>query len=218
MVDRIFTRVGASDDLATGQSTFMVEMSEVSNILKNATSKSLVILDEIGRGTSTFDGLSIAWAVIEYIADKKNIGCKTLFATHYHELTVLEDLLQGVNNYSVAVKEVADNIIFLREIIAGSADQSYGIEVAKLAGLPNKVIERSKEILKVLEKKDSKSKLSESEVAATHNDHIIQNQHSLFNYKEQEIIELIKGLSLDQMSPLELMNYISELQQKILDK
>lgn len=218
LVDRIFTRVGASDDLATGQSTFMVEMSEVSNILKNATSKSLVILDEIGRGTSTFDGLSIAWAVIEYIADKKNIGCKTLFATHYHELTVLEDLLQGVNNYSVAVKEVADNIIFLREIIAGSADQSYGIEVAKLAGLPNKVIERSKEILKVLEKKDSKSKLSESEVAATHNDHIIQNQHSLFNYKEQEIIELIKGLSLDQMSPLELMNYISELQQKILDK
>ena len=149
--DKIFTRIGASDDLAGGKSTFMVEMWEVSNILKNATSKSLVLLDEVGRGTSTYDGLSIAWSVIEYISKNKNLRCKTLFATHYHELTKLEGEIEGVKNYSVAVSEVDDNIVFLRKIIEGGADQSYGIEVAKLAGLPAEVINRAKEILSTLE-------------------------------------------------------------------
>ena len=149
--DKIFTRIGASDDLAGGKSTFMVEMWEVSNILKNATSKSLVLLDEVGRGTSTYDGLSIAWSVIEYISKNNNLKCKTLFATHYHELTKLEGVIEGVKNYSVAVSEVNDNIIFLRKIVEGGADQSYGIEVAKLAGLPTQVIDRAKEILSSLE-------------------------------------------------------------------
>ena len=149
--DKIFTRIGASDDLAGGKSTFMVEMWEVSNILKNATSKSLVLLDEVGRGTSTYDGLSIAWSVIEYISKNNNLKCKTLFATHYHELTKLEGVIEGVKNYSVAVSEIDDNIIFLRKIVEGGADQSYGIEVAKLAGLPTQVIDRAKEILSSLE-------------------------------------------------------------------
>lgn len=140
VVDRIFTRVGASDDLAGGQSTFMVEMTEVANILRNATKNSLLILDEIGRGTSTFDGLSIAWAVIEHISNKSILGAKTLFATHYHELTELEGKLEGVNNYCIAVKEQGDDIIFLRKIVKGGADKSYGIQVAKLAGVPVSVI------------------------------------------------------------------------------
>jgi len=223
IVDRIFTRVGASDDLSSGQSTFMVEMTEVSNILKNASSKSLVILDEIGRGTSTFDGLSIAWAVIEYISDLQTIGSKTLFATHYHELTVLEDQLKGVKNYSIAVKENDDNIIFLREIIPGSADQSYGIEVAKLAGLPNKVIMRSKEILKKLEGNEMGKKINiqKLETAIT-SDEVLksksENNITLFNYKNQEFVEEIKSLSLDRMTPIELMNYIYDLQQKLMKK
>lgn len=149
--DKIFTRIGASDDLAAGKSTFMVEMWEVSNILKNATSKSLVLLDEVGRGTSTYDGLSIAWSVIEYICNNKNLRCKTLFATHYHELTKLEDNIEGVKNYSVSVSELENEIVFLRKIIRGGADQSYGIEVAKLAGLPSPVINRAKEILQHIE-------------------------------------------------------------------
>ena len=160
--DRIFTRIGASDDLAGGKSTFMVEMWEVSNILKNATSKSLVLLDEVGRGTSTYDGLSIAWSVIEHISNYENLKCNTLFATHYHELTKLEGEIEGVKNYSVAVKEVDDNIIFLRKIVKGGADQSYGIEVAKLAGLPKEVINRAKDILDNLE--DNTSKLEKIEV------------------------------------------------------
>ena len=160
--DRIFTRIGASDDLAGGKSTFMVEMWEVSNILKNATSKSLVLLDEVGRGTSTYDGLSIAWSVIEHISNDENLKCNTLFATHYHELTKLEGEIEGVKNYSVAVKEVDDNIIFLRKIVKGGADQSYGIEVAKLAGLPKEVINRAKDILDNLE--DNTSKLEKIEV------------------------------------------------------
>ena len=159
--DKIFTRIGASDDLAGGKSTFMVEMWEVSNILKNATSRSLVLLDEVGRGTSTYDGLSIAWSVIEYISKNNNLKCKTLFATHYHELTKLEGDIEGVKNYSVAVTEVDDNIIFLRKIVEGGADQSYGIEVAKLAGLPNEVIERAKEILSSLEENKNESKTIE---------------------------------------------------------
>ena len=150
IVDRIFTRVGASDDLASGQSTFMVEMNEVANILRNATSKSLLILDEIGRGTSTFDGLSIAWAVVEHISNPKLLGAKTLFATHYHELTELEGKLDSVNNYCIAVKEKGDDIVFLRKIVKGGADRSYGIQVAKLAGLPDSVIERAKEIAEQL--------------------------------------------------------------------
>jgi DNA mismatch repair protein MutS len=154
IVDRIFTRVGASDDLASGQSTFMVEMNEVANILKNATSNSLLILDEIGRGTSTFDGLSIAWAVVEYVADKKVLGAKTLFATHYHELTELEGKLDGVNNYCVAVKENGDDIVFLRKIVPGGADKSYGVLVAKLAGVPDTVINRANEIVAELVKND----------------------------------------------------------------
>lgn len=159
IVDKIFTRIGASDDLAGGKSTFMVEMWEVSNILKNATENSLVLLDEVGRGTSTYDGLSIAWSVIEYICKNKNLRCKTLFATHYHELTKLEGEIHGVKNYSVAVKEVDNNIIFLRKIIEGGADQSYGIEVAKLAGIPDDVINRAKEILEALEMESSKDNL-----------------------------------------------------------
>ncbi|WP_300697127.1 DNA mismatch repair protein MutS, partial [uncultured Clostridium sp.] len=153
--DKIFTRIGASDDLAGGKSTFMVEMWEVSNILKNATPNSLVLLDEVGRGTSTYDGLSIAWSVIEYISKNINLKCKTLFATHYHELTKLEGIIPGIKNYSVAVKETEDQVIFLRKIIEGGADQSYGIEVAKLAGLPLEVIERAKQILYKLENEKS---------------------------------------------------------------
>ena len=154
IVDRIFTRVGASDDLASGQSTFMVEMSEVANILRNATSNSLLILDEIGRGTSTFDGLSIAWAVVEHISNPRLLGAKTLFATHYHELTELEGKLNSVNNYCIAVKEKGDDIVFLRKIVKGGADKSYGIQVAKLAGVPDNVIERAKEIVEELSNND----------------------------------------------------------------
>ena len=154
IVDRIFTRVGASDDLASGQSTFMVEMNEVANILRNATSNSLLILDEIGRGTSTFDGLSIAWAVVEHISNPKLLGAKTLFATHYHELTELEGKLNNVNNYCIAVKEKGDDIVFLRKIVKGGADKSYGIQVAKLAGVPDSVIERAKEIVEKLIEND----------------------------------------------------------------
>ena len=154
IVDRIFTRVGASDDLASGQSTFMVEMSEEANILRNATSNSLLILDEIGRGTSTFDGLSIAWAVVEHISNPRLLGAKTLFATHYHELTELEGKLNSVNNYCIAVKEKGDDIVFLRKIVKGGADKSYGIQVAKLAGVPDNVIERAKEIVEELSNND----------------------------------------------------------------
>ena len=154
LCDRIFTRVGASDDLASGQSTFMVEMTEVANILRNATRNSLLILDEIGRGTSTFDGLSIAWAVVEYISSTKTLGAKTLFATHYHELTELEGAISGVNNYCIAVKEQGDNIVFLRKIVKGGADKSYGIQVAKLAGVPEPVISRAKELVEELSDAD----------------------------------------------------------------
>lgn len=164
IVDRIFTRVGASDDLASGQSTFMIEMTEVANILRNATKNSLIILDEIGRGTSTFDGLSIAWAVVEYIANTKLLGAKTLFATHYHELTELEGKLESVDNYCIAVKEQGEDIVFLRKIIKGGADKSYGIQVAKLAGVPENVLKRAREIVQQLSDHDiaSKAKVSKS--------------------------------------------------------
>lgn len=187
--DRIFTRIGASDDLAGGKSTFMVEMWEVSNILKNATSKSLVLLDEVGRGTSTYDGLSIAWSVIEHISNNENLKCNTLFATHYHELTKLEGEIEGVKNYSVAVKEVDDNIIFLRKIVKGGADQSYGIEVAKLAGLPKEVINRAKDILDNLE--DNTSKLEKIEVNNQLKEEVSIDKEQISEVKEdtKEIIE-----------------------------
>ena len=177
--DKIFTRIGASDDLAGGKSTFMVEMWEVSNILRNATSKSLVLLDEVGRGTSTYDGLSIAWAVIEHIAKNNDLRCKTLFATHYHELTKLEGMIKGVKNYSVAVKEIEDTVIFLRKIIEGGADQSYGIEVAKLAGLPKEVIGRAKEILGGLE--------GEGSVEVSHKEYVRETAVTIDNSKIEEL-------------------------------
>ena len=220
LVDRIFTRVGASDDLASGQSTFMVEMSEVANILRNATKDSLLILDEIGRGTSTFDGLSIAWAVVEYISGSALSGAKTLFATHYHELTELEGKLPGVNNYCIAVQEKGDNIIFLRKIIKGSADKSYGIQVAKLAGVPEQVIERAKEIAQELEQSDitantknlRRKKESEEEPV----------QLSLFDtmgimpveMKESPVEAELKQADLGNMTPIQALNYLYELQKK----
>ncbi len=217
LVDRIFTRVGASDDLASGQSTFMVEMSEVANILRHATKDSLLILDEIGRGTSTYDGLSIAWAVVEYIAGSGLAGAKTLFATHYHELTELEGKLSGVNNYCIAVQEKGDNIIFLRKIIKGSADKSYGIQVAKLAGVPEAVIERAKEIAEELERSDiatGGAKKAEPEEEPV--------QLSLFDtmgilpveVKESPVEQELKALDLGNMTPIQALNLLYELQQK----
>ncbi|MEZ4357677.1 MAG: DNA mismatch repair protein MutS [Eubacteriales bacterium] len=209
IVDRIFTRVGASDDLASGQSTFMVEMNEVANILHNATSKSLIILDEIGRGTSTLDGLSIAWSVVEFICNTDNIGAKTLFATHYHELTELEGLLPGVKNYSVIVKEYGDDIIFLRKIKRGGTNKSFGIEVANLAGLPKEVINRAKEILKKLEQSDINN-IDISSAVADNND----NPHQLAMFSEnaeKEILDALKNVNVDSLTPLDALNLISEL-------
>ncbi|MEE1061630.1 MAG: DNA mismatch repair protein MutS [Ruminococcus sp.] len=208
VVDSIFTRVGASDDLASGQSTFMVEMNEVANIVKNATSKSLLILDEIGRGTSTFDGMSIARAVLEYCADKKKLGAKTLFATHYHELTVMEDLLDGVKNYSIAVKKRGDDITFLRRIIPGGADDSYGIEVAKLAGIPQSIISRAKEILSELE-----SGAGKTEVASTKSRED-DMQLSLIS-AESPVTEKLKSIDLNTLTPIEAMNLLYELKNMI---
>ena len=221
--DRIFTRVGASDDLASGQSTFMVEMNEVANILRNATRHSLLILDEIGRGTSTFDGLSIAWAVVEFISDVKLVGAKTLFATHYHELTELQGKLPGVNNFCIAVKENGEDIVFLRKIVPGGADRSYGIQVAKLAGLPDAVIERAKEILDELIANDL------SEVArgiAAQNlspsgevpflDEVDMNQMSLFDtISDDDILKELSELDISHMTPVEALMKLSELQGKI---
>ena len=202
VVDSIFTRVGASDDLASGQSTFMVEMSEVANIVKSATSKSLLILDEIGRGTSTFDGMSIARAVLEYCADRKKLGTKTLFATHYHELTVMQDLLDGVKNYSIAVKKRGDDITFLRRIIPGGADDSFGIEVAKLAGLPNSIINRAKEILKELE-----SGSNAPTVIKEKNDDM---QMSLIS-NDNAVVERLSEVDLNTLTPIEAINLLYEL-------
>lgn len=202
VVDSIFTRVGASDDLASGQSTFMVEMSEVANIVKSATSKSLLILDEIGRGTSTFDGMSIARAVLEYCADRKKLGAKTLFATHYHELTVMQDLLDGVKNYSIAVKKRGDDITFLRRIIPGGADDSFGIEVAKLAGLPNSIINRAKEILKELE--------SGSNAPTVIKDKSEDMQMSLIS-NDNAVVERLSEVDLNTLTPIEAINLLYEL-------
>ncbi|WP_293971645.1 DNA mismatch repair protein MutS [uncultured Ruminococcus sp.] len=204
IVDSIFTRVGASDDLASGQSTFMVEMSEVANIVKNATSKSLLILDEIGRGTSTFDGMSIARAVLEFCADKKKLGAKTLFATHYHELTVMENLLDGVKNYSIAVKKRGDDITFLRRIIPGGADDSFGIEVAKLAGVPQSIINRAKEILSELESGNG----GRVEIIRKENDDM---QLSLLGAVQSPVIDKLKAADLNTLTPIEAMNLLYEL-------
>ena len=211
VVDKIFTRVGASDDLSMGQSTFMVEMSEVSTILKNATKNSLVILDEIGRGTSTYDGLSIAWAVAEYIADRESIGCKTLFATHYHELTSLEEKLDGVKNYQIAVKEKGEDIIFLRKIIPGGTDESYGIHVAKLAGVPKKVLSRANEILKTLEKKVKiKEKQEEKEMKKQ-----VSGQLDMYNYKLADIASELDKININELTPIDALNTIVKIKEKL---
>ncbi len=227
IVDRIFTRVGASDDLASGQSTFMVEMNEVANILKNATSNSLLILDEIGRGTSTFDGLSIAWAVVEYVADKKILGAKTLFATHYHELTELEGKLDGVNNYCVAVKENGDDIVFLRKIVPGGADKSYGVLVAKLAGVPDSVIDRANEIVAELVKNDianvarniaGESPSAKAKLSATP-DFVSPNQMTIFDtVSDSDIVNEIKELDIKNLTPMDALNLLNELQSKVKNR
>lgn len=208
IVDSIFTRVGASDDLASGQSTFMVEMNEVANIVKNATSKSLLILDEIGRGTSTFDGMSIARAVLEFCADKKKLGAKTLFATHYHELSVMEQLLEGVKNYSIAVKKRGDDITFLRRIVPGGADDSYGIEVAKLAGIPNSIINRAKEILADLESGKAETIVKKVNVNE-------DTQLSLMGVSSSPVIDKIRCIDLNTLTPIEAMNLLYELKNMI---
>ena len=227
IVDRIFTRVGASDDLASGQSTFRVEMTEVANILRNATSNSLLILDEIGRGTSTFDGLSIAWAVVEHISNPKLLGAKTLFATHYHELTELEGKLDNVNNYCIAVKEKGDDIVFLRKIVKGGADKSYGIQVAKLAGVPDSVIERAKEIAEELGRHDivdfteilSNKKNSATKKKKEHLDEVDLTQMSLFDaVNDNDIIEELKEIDVGNLTPIEALNKLYELQNKIKNR
>lgn len=222
--DRIFTRVGASDDLASGQSTFMVEMTEVANILRNATANSLLILDEIGRGTSTFDGLSIAWAVVEYISNPKIIGAKTLFATHYHELTELEGTISGVINYCIAVKEQGDDIVFLRKIIKGGADKSYGIQVAKLAGVPEEVIERAKEIVLNLMDADISKKAKEIAKYAPAKktkklDEVDMAQMSLFDtVKDSDILEELKNIDISNLTPIDALNTLYSLQNKLKNR
>ncbi len=225
IVDRIFTRVGASDDLASGQSTFMVEMTEVANILRNATTDSLLILDEIGRGTSTFDGLSIAWAVMEHISNTKILGAKTLFATHYHELTELEGKLPGVHNYCIAVKEKGDDIVFLRKIVKGGADKSYGIQVAKLAGVPESVLSRAKELVEELSDADITAAVKDlagtkkKKPKAAHYDEVDMKQMSLFDtVKDNDIIDELSRLDISNMTPLDALNTLNRLQNKIKNR
>ena len=227
IVDRIFTRVGASDDLASGQSTFMVEMNEVANILRNATANSLLILDEIGRGTSTFDGLSIAWAVVEYISNPKLLGAKTLFATHYHELTELEGKLNSVNNYCIAVKEKGDDIVFLRKIVKGGADKSYGIQVAKLAGIPELVINRAKDIVNQLSANDITETVKNISVEGQasgkkkkpHLDEVDLTQMSLFDtVKDDDIIQELRDVDISHMTPMDALNKLYELQNKVKNR
>ena len=208
IVDRIFTRVGASDDLASGQSTFMVEMNEVANILRNATSKSLLILDEIGRGTSTFDGLSIAWAVIEHISNRKLLGAKTLFATHYHELTSMDQDVDGIKNYNIAVKKRGEDITFLRRIVQGPADDSYGIEVAKLAGLPEAVIKRAHAVLRQLEATApgaNKAMQLDFETVEAYNNPAVPS----------EVVDKLNSLDIETLTPIEALNFLYELKQAL---
>ena len=226
IVDRIFTRVGASDDLASGQSTFMVEMTEVANILRNATRHSLLILDEIGRGTSTFDGLSIAWAVVEHISNTKLLGAKTLFATHYHELTELEGKIDNVHNYCIAVKEKGDDIVFLRKIVKGGADRSYGIQVAKLAGVPDPVIERAKEIAEELSYADITTRVKdiasggkETKKKAKKYDEVDLAQMSLFDtVRDDDVLEEIKNLDVSHLTPIDALNTLYQLQNKLKNR
>lgn len=226
IVDRIFTRVGASDDLASGQSTFMVEMTEVANILRNATSKSLLILDEIGRGTSTFDGLSIAWSVVEHISNKRLLGAKTLFATHYHELTELEGKLDSVNNYCIAVKEQGDDIVFLRKIVKGGADKSYGIQVAKLAGVPENVIMRAKEIVNELVEADITTRIRDISVQSQEPakkvkkfDEVDLAQMSLFDtVKDDDVLEELKNIDVSHLTPMDALNTLYQLQNKLKNR
>lgn len=228
IVDRIFTRVGASDDLASGQSTFMVEMNEVANILRNATSNSLLILDEIGRGTSTFDGLAIAWAVIEHVSNKKLLGAKTLFATHYHELTELEDKMHNVNNYCIAVKEQGDDIVFLRKIVKGGADRSYGIQVAKLAGVPDMVIDRAKEIAEQLSDNDITQKVQSIAVdtreegkpkKAVKYDELDLGQISLFDtVTDEDVLKELMEVEVTTLTPLDALNTLYRLQNKLKNR
>ena len=210
IVDKIFTRVGASDDLGMGQSTFMVEMMEVANILREATPNSLILLDEIGRGTSTYDGLSIAWAVTEYISDKEKCGAKTLFATHYHELTELENRLEGVKNYSIAVKEKGEDIIFLRKIVSGGTDESYGIHVAKLAGVPQGVVSRSNEILRTLERK---SILTDK--TGKKGDKQAEGQLDMYNYKLAEIAHELDKINIEELTPVDALNVLVKIKDKM---
>ena len=211
VVDKIFTRVGASDDLSMGQSTFMVEMMEVASILKEATQNSLIILDEIGRGTSTYDGLSIAWAVAEYIADKEKCGAKTLFATHYHELTELENQLEGIKNYSIAVKEKGEDIIFLRKIVRGGTDESYGIHVAKLAGVPKQVTQKANEILKNIERKNilTGKQMEKKEKKQ------VEGQFDMYNYKLAEIAHEIDKINLNELTPIDALNTLVRIKEKM---
>ncbi len=226
LVDRIFTRVGASDDLASGQSTFMVEMNEVANILRNATSRSLLVLDEIGRGTSTFDGLSIAWAVIEHISNRKILGAKTLFATHYHELTELEGKMDNVNNYCIAVKEKGDDIVFLRKIIKGGADKSYGIQVAKLAGVPDMVIDRAKEIVGQLSDNDITQKVQSIEINIKNEkakpvkyDEVDLTQISLFDtVKDEDVLKELEEIDITNLTPMDALNTLYRLQNRLKNR
>ena len=207
IVDKVFTRIGASDDLASGQSTFMVEMSEVADILKNATPSSLLILDEIGRGTSTYDGMAIARAVLEYAADTKKLGAKTLFATHYHELSAIEQELAGVKNYNIAVKKRAGDMIFLRRIVPGAADDSYGVEVAKLAGLPDRVVARAREILKELESGAGKQAPASKEAD--------DDQVSMIDLGAQRLRQALEAINVETLTPIEAMNTLYQLKQML---
>ena len=210
IVDRVFTRIGASDDLSAGASTFMVEMTEVAQLLKNATKKSLLILDEIGRGTSTYDGMAIARAVLEYCADPKRLGCKTLFATHYHELTVLEGEIPGVKNYNIAAKKRGNDLIFLRKIVRGGADQSYGIEVAKLAGVPDRVIKRARAILEELEAGGGGMQNAECRMQ-----NAPQEQVSLMDLGGQKVLSKLRMTDVNILSPIEALNLLAELKQDL---
>ncbi len=215
IVDKIFTRIGASDNLSRGQSTFLVEMIETANILNNATDKSLIIMDEIGRGTSTYDGLSIAWAIIEYIFNKAKIGAKTLFATHYHELTQL-GRKKGINNYNILVKEWNDEIIFLRKVEKGSADKSYGIQVAQLAGIPKEVIDRSKVILMDLEADNIKDIIiSQSSLKDDNADQMPLFQVNMINPYEADIMKILKGVDLNTLTPIEALNILNSIKEKL---
>jgi DNA mismatch repair protein MutS len=207
LVDRVFTRIGASDDLASGQSTFMVEMAEVANILKYATARSLLILDEIGRGTSTYDGMAIARAVLEYAANKRRLGAKTLFATHYHELSTIEHQLPNVKNYNIAVKKRGDQMIFLRKIVPGATDDSFGIEVAKLAGIPNVVITRAREILAELESQGGQSAVQ----AIPEPD----DQVSMLDLRAQQVCAALEAISVETLTPIEAMNELYRIKKML---